>query len=122
MRVPAPERIPVSIRLRSDQALFGINVTASTAAVTVAVAAGALEPTADRIGRLVPVCLAALTTGAALVDAAASAVATVIAFFLTDGFLVNRLGVITWHGTSDVDRILALVCCAVVGWVVGVVW
>ena len=45
-----------------------------------------------------------------------------IAWLLVDGFLVNRLGELSWRGSSDIWRMLLFVAAGTLGLLVGVAY
>jgi hypothetical protein len=100
---------------------FGINLAIAVVPTVVAVIASAAIPLAHPAWRLVPPCAVLLVAAAGTVDIVAGAVAGLVGFLLVDGFLVNRLGELSWHGMSDVDRATAIALCVGCGWVVGAV-
>jgi hypothetical protein len=63
---------------------------------------------------------AALGGFAALtVNAVAIAVVGLLAFLVFDGFLVNQLGELSWHGAADVQRLFLLIVVSISGLVAG---
>lgn len=103
--------------VRARPAPTGITLAAGSAAVvaTAVFAAAVIAPSA-LVARLVAmaVCVAAAgALGGNLVSALATAG---IAWTALNGFLVNRLGVLTWHGTADAIRLGVLLGAAAAGW------
>ena len=56
---------------------------------------------------------------AATVDRAAMAAVVPLAWLVTDGFLENRLGQLTWHGSTDLSLMLLLLAAAGLGLGIG---
>jgi hypothetical protein len=86
----------------------GVNLAAGAAAVVVAAMVAALVPAVDG-GRRVAV-LAVVVGGFAAVTADPRAVAGVglVAWLVDNGFLVDRVGVLSWHGSADLYRAVVL--------------
>ena len=53
---------------------------------------------------------------------AAAATVAVIGFAVFDGFLVNQLGELSWHGDADLTRLLALTGAVIFGRLAGDTW
>jgi hypothetical protein len=100
---------------------FGIRVGAGVVVVLVAVAAGAAVPVSAGAWRVAPVALVLAVFAAATVDPAAVMVVTIVAYLLVIGFLVNRYGVLTWHGAPDMYRLTEIVGGAGAGLALGAV-
>ncbi|MGH3473140.1 MAG: hypothetical protein ACRDPG_13980 [Nocardioidaceae bacterium] len=47
-----------------------------------------------------------------IAESLAAAATAVSAWLMLDGFVVDRYGVLAWHGDSDVLRLAVLACCA----------
>jgi hypothetical protein len=114
-------RMPRLERTRSDRTPVGIHLGAGMAAVLVAMIVAAMIPTSVGAGRLAPVAVALIVTGAYTVDPAAVAFVATVAYLLVIGFLVNRYGILTWHGAPDMYRLLAIVVSAGAGLLLGAV-
>jgi hypothetical protein len=115
-------RIPRSeSRIRRDKAPVGIHVGVGMVVVLVALMVAAMLPSSAGGWRLTPVAAALVVIGAGTVDPAAVAVVASLAYLLVIGFLVNRYGVLSWHGTSDIYRSAVIAAAAGAGLVVGVV-
>ena len=114
-------RMPRSERTRSDRTPVGIHLGAGMAAVLVALIVAGMIPASVGAGRLAPVAVALIVTGAYTVDPAAVAFVATVAHLLVIGFLVNRYGVLTWHGAPDMYRLLAIVVSAGAGLLLGAV-
>jgi hypothetical protein len=93
----------------------GILLGIGSAAVIVAGLIASAIPAADAAARYGVLALAVLLfTTMADVWAAAIGVA-VIGFLIFDGFLVNQLGELSWHGRADTNRVVALTLAVVLG-------
>jgi hypothetical protein len=100
---------------RAQQAPVGINVavgmvvmlSGAWVATTVSASAG--------WWRMAPLTLALLAVGALTEDIVATTVVATIAFLVVTGFLVNGYGELSWHGMTDVYRLLAVLGAGVVG-------
>ena len=119
-RAPHSERLPYRELLGAGDVPFGINVAISTSAALAAAVVGALIPTGDPGWRVVPMCIALAAAGWATVDLAAGAIGAVVGFLLVNGFLINRLGNLSWHGSADAYRLAAVAACVGLGWAAGV--
>ena len=86
------------------------------------VAAGivaAMIPMAEPGWRFAVVAIAVGLFAAISLDQIALAVVAVLAFAISDGFLENQLGQLSWHGSADLWRLLLLVMAAVWGLALG---
>src|SRR4051812_30330915 len=101
-------RPPVAGAARARTPL-GIDVAAGTALVVAAAFAAGLIPATDGSARIVVLAVAVGLFAAWTVDAVAVAAVTVLAWLVDNGFLVDRLGQLGWHGWPDAYRIAALV-------------
>jgi hypothetical protein len=109
-------------RTRSDKTPVGINIGLGVVAVIAAMMLAAVLPATTGGWRLVPVAIGLVAVGAYTVDAAAVASVATVAYLLVIGFLVNRYGVLTWHGTPDTYRLLVIAISASAGLAVGAAW
>jgi hypothetical protein len=75
--------------------------------VVAAFLSAALPPSAGDV-RLGVLALALAGFAALTVDPRAVAAVGVLAFLVLDGFLVNQLGELSWHGQADQTRLLIL--------------
>jgi hypothetical protein len=98
----------------------GVEAGIATAGVLVAVIVGAALPASAGDWRLAPVMVMLLGVGVRTVSVPALGFVALVAYFLVDGFLVNRSGELTWTGESDTYRLLLVVSAAVVGLAIGV--
>ncbi|MGI5240898.1 hypothetical protein [Dactylosporangium sp. CA-139066] len=103
--------------VRLHAAPTGITLAAGSAAVvaTALFAAAATAPS-QPVARLVAMALCVAAIGAFGGNLAAALATAGIAWSVLDGFLVNRLGELTWHGPADVVRLGVLAGVAVAGW------
>jgi MFS family permease len=99
------------VRELPQEILLGIGSVTVMAAALIASAVPATDAVA-RYGVLVVTVL--LFTMVADVWAAAIGVA-VIGYLIFDGFLVNQLGELSWHGGADTNRLAALTLAVVFG-------
>ena len=107
---PPVEQIPAGL-------LFGFGAAATAGAVTLA---AFLPPSTPDIRLL----LVAVVVGgfAAYADDIRPVLGvTVIAWLLVNGFLVDRLGVLAWHGSADLGRLAMLAGAGAVGLAAGAV-
>jgi hypothetical protein len=104
-----------------DPVPVGINVGIGSVAVVAVALFAALLPTSDsglRVGLLV------LTVGgfaAVTADPRATVFVAAIGYLVFDGFLINEMGKLSWHGTSDLRRVVVCVAAVLVGLAVGTV-
>src|SRR5262249_42783138 len=56
------------------------------------------------------------------INVMAAAVIAILAFLVFDGFLVNQLGELSWHGNQDAWRLLTFVAAAGLGLGLGVTY
>jgi hypothetical protein len=101
----------------SGVAPSGLKLGAGTAAVVAAVLVAAALP---KPGRLAVVATTTGLFGAIAVDIASLVGVTVIAWLLVNGFLVDQLGVLAWHGPADLERLGVLAGAGAIGLSVGV--
>jgi hypothetical protein len=103
------------IRELPQEILLGIG---SVAVIVAALIASAV-PAADGAARYGVLVVAVLVfTMVADVWAAAIGVA-VVGYLVFDGFLVNQLGELSWHGQADTIRLMALTLAVVLGRLAG---
>jgi MFS family permease len=105
---PTGERAPVGIALAAG-------ATAVTAAALVAAALPASQPG----WRFAPIALTVGGFAAVTMDQRALAGVALIGWLIANGFLVDRLGELSWHGSSDTWRMIILVFAAVLGLAAG---
>jgi hypothetical protein len=115
MRLRAPTRVDTDTPV-------GINLGIGTALVVAAVLAAAVIPPVDNDWRFGVVAGAVGLSAALAADQWALLGVALIAWLLDDGFLVNRLGELSWHGSSDIGRMLLLVAAGTLGLLVGLAY
>jgi hypothetical protein len=96
-----------------------MNVGVGAAAVVAAAIVAAAIPAAHGLWRQEAVAAAVAVAAALTVDPLAMAVVVPLAWMVTDGFLENRLGLLTWHGSTDLSLILLLLAAASFGLGIG---
>ena len=98
-------------------------VTAALFAVVVVLATivGAESPASAGWWRAVPVAVGVLGFAAFERRAWVVALTAVLGYLLVIGFLVNQFGQLSWHGVSDVDRLMLIGSAAGLGFVAGAV-
>lgn len=85
---------------------FGINLAmGAVALVGGTAAAAALFPVADLSARLVVVAAAVAAYAALVGDTRASLAVAGLGYLLFTGFLANRYGELTWHGTTSLGHL-----------------
>lgn len=115
------ERVARADRLATDRTPTGIHMGLGAAVVVAAVGFAACLPASAGAVRLAPVAIALVVISAGTVDAVAVAALVGLAYLLTVGFLVDQYGVLTWHGLSDVYRLVGFLVPAGAGLVYGAV-
>jgi MFS family permease len=100
----------------------GINVAIGLAVVVVAGLVSAAVPQSAGAVRLGLFAVALGLFAATTVDPPAVVLVGVFGFGIFDGFLIDQLGELGWHGAADVVRLLVLLAAAMCGLVVGVVY
>ncbi|NUO56061.1 MAG: hypothetical protein HOV78_05320 [Hamadaea sp.] len=97
----------------------GILVGVGSLAVIAAGFVASAFPPADVVPRYGVLVLVVLAFAAATAGWTAPLLTAVIGFLVFDGFLVNTLGQLTWHGTPDGLRLIALGTAVIAGRLVG---
>jgi MFS family permease len=97
----------------------GINVGIGSVLIIAATLVAALVPVADRPARLGIVVVAVGTFAAFTVDQRALAGIVVAGWLVANGFLENRLGQLSWHGSTDLSLATLLVIAGAVGLATG---
>jgi hypothetical protein len=111
-----------SARIRPrDRTPVGVDVAAGAVLVVAAAVVAGVVPAVDGSARLAVLALAVGVFAAWSVDAVAVAAVTLLAWLVDNGFLVDRLGQLGWHGWPDAYRIAALVLAGGLGWSFGAV-
>lgn len=104
----AAERTPVGIDLAAG-------AVAVIGAALVAAALSASQPG----WRFAMIAVAVGGFGTVTLDQRALAGVVVLGWLISNGFLVNRLGELSWHGSSDIWRMMILVAVAALGLAAG---
>jgi hypothetical protein len=113
-RMPRSER-----QVESYRTPVGIDLGAGTVMVLVGVVVAAMLPASAGWWRLVPVVVALVVFSALTVYPTAVAFVATVAYLLVLGFLVDRYGVLAWHGVPDIHRLLVIVLSADAGFAFG---
>lgn len=100
----------------------GIAVAAGSAAVVASALVAAALPGRAGTARGGLVVATLMIFAAVAIDPAAIAAAGLLDFLIFEGFLVNRLGYLSWHGTVDAWRLAAFAAAAGAGLVAGVAY
>jgi hypothetical protein len=90
----------------------GINVAVGCVVLVVAAFVAGAVPAWATVGRLVPVLLGLAGFAAVTIDPLAAVAMVGVAFLIVNGFLVNRLGELSWHGVSDLWSLCAMTAAA----------
>jgi hypothetical protein len=98
---------------------MGINLGAGALAVVAAAVVAAAVPVADPGWRFAPVPVAVGGFAALTVDQVALGGVALLGWLVTNGFLENRHGELSWHGTPDLWLMVILVGAAAVGLAAG---
>lgn len=113
-RMPRVER-----RLDADGVPAGIHLAVGAVAVIAAVIVAAWLPARPLGWRLVPVAIVVFATAVTARRLWVPVAVSGLAALVVDGFVVNRLGELSWHGAADVDRLLVVAGSAGVGLLLG---
>lgn len=100
----------------------GFGLAAGSVVVTASALLAAALPASAGAVRLGVVAVPLAVFAASPVTAVAAAATGVLAFLVVDGFLVNSLGELSWHGGADGWRLLTLAAAVVAGFLTGVVY
>jgi hypothetical protein len=93
----------------------GLAVAGGAATLVGAALAASLVPAADPLWRLGFIALALAAFAARTEQPIALVPLVPLAWLVVNGFLVDRYGVLFWHGMSDVYRFIALAVAAGLG-------
>lgn len=102
---PLPERNPPT----------GIAIALGSAVIVATAFVSAAVPASAGTARLGLVALALAGFAAWTVNPVAVSTVGGLGFLVFDGFLVNQLGELSWHGTADVRRLMVLAAAGVLG-------
>lgn len=97
----------------------GVAVGLGTIAMVAAGMAATLVPVNQPGWRFAVVATAVAVFAATTLDHVALAVVALIGFLISNGFLEDRFGDLSWHGSADLWRLLLLVSAGAVGLAVG---
>jgi MFS family permease len=111
-------RTEVSDDARTSE-LVGIHIAGGAAVVVTASLVAALLPSADSAWRIGAVAFGIGLFAARTRDLLACAAVVALAWLVVNGFLVDRLGQLFWHGPADLARLALLAGAAAVGLVTG---
>ena len=93
----------------------GLAIGGGAVGIVAAAIVAAMIPMAEPGWRFAVMAIAVGSFAAISVDQVALAVVAVLAFAVSDGFLENQFGQLSWHGSADLWRLLLLVMAAVWG-------
>jgi hypothetical protein len=94
---------------RQPSTPIGIALAIGAAGMTAAAIIAAAIPTADTGWRFGVVAAALFVFAAISLDQRALAGVALVAFLITNGFLEDRLGQLSWHGSKDIWLVLLLI-------------
>lgn len=103
----------------SSRTPVGINLAAGTAMVVAAALLAAPIPTTDTGLRFAVVALAVGLFAALTLDQLALAGVALLGWLVVNGFLIDRFGELSWHGSPDLYRMLLLLVSGAFGLAVG---
>jgi hypothetical protein len=106
-------------RLSGERTPVGINVGVGSVVMVGAGLVGAAIPGTEGGLRFAVIALAVAGFAAATLDELALALVVPLGFGVLNGFLENRYGQLSWHGSSDLRRLMVLVICAALGLTAG---
>jgi hypothetical protein len=106
---PRPESLP------EHNPPTGIAVTLGSAVIVASAFVSAAVPASAGAVRLGPVALALAGFAALTINPTAVAAVGGLGFLVFDGFLVNQVGELSWHGPADVRRLMVLAAAGVLG-------
>lgn len=102
-----------------DRTPVGINIAVGAVVISVAIYLAAWLPVADAYWRCASVAVAVGAFAAITLDRLALVALLLPTWMIMNGFLVNRLGDLSWHGTADLYRFLALAGVGGLGLILG---
>jgi hypothetical protein len=103
----------------ADRTPAGINLAAGAAAVTAAALVAATLPASQPGWRFALIAVAVAGSAAVTMDQRALAGVVLLGWLVANGFLEDRLGELSWHGSSDIWWMMILVFAAVLGLAAG---
>jgi hypothetical protein len=116
VRRPAVAVVAVSA---DDRTPTVISIGVGSVAVVAAALLAALMPAAYTGWRFAMVALAVGVFAVLTRDSWAVAAVAASGWLVVNGFLVNRMGELSWHGSPDLLRLMALVSTAAIGGSIG---
>jgi len=102
-----------------DETPFGINLAAGALALVAGDFLAGRVPATDGLVRGAMVAISLGVFAVLTVDWRAVAALVVPAWMVLNGFLVNTLGDLSWHGRADLYRLAALVAAGALGLLAG---
>ncbi len=102
-----------------DRTPMGISLGAGAVAVAAVAMLAALLPAVDVWARLDVMALLVAGFAAVTGDQVALGGVALMVWLVSNGFFENRLGVLSWHGSTDLGFAMVLVIAAAVGLAVG---
>jgi hypothetical protein len=97
----------------------GIEIAAGAMLIVLVAAMAAMVPVADPIARYAILVVAVGAFAAVTCDQVAITVVALVGYLTFNGFLVNHLGELSWHGMDDFLRLAALVMAIAIGLAAG---
>jgi MFS family permease len=112
-------RWPPVLATAAQRTPVGINLAAGTAMVIAAALVAAPIPTTHTGWRFAVVAVAVGSFAALTLDQLVLAGVALLGWLVVNGFLVDRLGELSWHGSPDLYRMLLLLVAGAFGLAVG---
>ncbi len=100
---------------RADRTPVGVTIAGGVTALVGAALVTSLTPAQDSVLRVGLVAVALGAFAAATGEPFAMVALVPLAWLVVNGFLVDRYGVLSWHGWADVYRAVVLAAASVVG-------
>jgi MFS family permease len=110
---------PPAIADPDERTPVGINLGIGTAMVVAGGIVAALIPPSLTGWRFAVMALTVSCFAACTLDRVALLGVVVLAWLVTNGFLVDRFGQLSWHGSPDLYRMMVLVIVGALGLAVG---
>jgi hypothetical protein len=110
---------PLASTKASSRTPVGINLAAGTAMVVAAALLAATIPATDTGWRFAVVAVVVGVFAALTLDQLALAGVALLGWLVVNGFLVDRSGELSWHGSPDLYRMLLLLVAGALGLAVG---
>jgi MFS family permease len=115
MRSGGPRRAAAS----AERTPIGISLAAGAAALIAAALVAAMLPASRAGWRFALIAVVVGGFAAVTLDQRALAGVALLGWLIDNGFLEDRLGELSWHGSSDIWRMMMLVVAAALGLAVG---